>query len=402
MLTTCWRFSYSGLAFHSISRSSLCCRLSASARSSGLAHMLVPASDGSKSAASSRTTVRRAFCAWNPSSLSRCCSAAIASATLGSSAPAPASHAPLPPLLPPPTPPPRRRCASRSAAIRSRPRSARSSLIMSRTSPALSSGRPQNVHGPGPSLTHTTLPQLRQLGAASSSGCRVATQLHRRAATPAAVLDSCVGFVVISSDRIAWSRSASTVDDPCIGTPPVMDTFAAPPWLRDGAPGVDADFDLPFDLGSPSSDTSVPAEADDGGGFGCCAACAGALPRLLLPLDDADAPGFPDMYSSSCWSLLLYTVPGASANDATGRGGGVWMAVLFFFLWSLFRGRCFWTASISEPWAELAAGGGGGDGDGAGSARRALKVDMNSTTWGESPSRFVKCSAASALESVDA
>jgi hypothetical protein len=36
-----------------------------------------------------------------------------------------------------------------------------------------------------------------------------------------------------------------------------------------------------------------------------------------------------------------------------------------------------------------------------GSARRALNEEMNSMTCGESPSRFVKCSAASFLERVE-
>lgn len=60
----------------------------------------------------------------------------------------------------------------------------------------------------------------------------------------------------------------------------------------------------------------------------------------------------------------------------------------------------------AEFCAELGADGVRAAGDGAGgafgSARRALKVEMKSITAGESPSRFVKWSIASVLESVEA
>lgn len=75
-----------------------------------------------------------------------------------------------------------------------------------------------------PSLTQIILPQFIQFGAASSSGCRVAMQLHFRLAlsTPA----ERVGLVWISSARIADSRSFSAVDAPCMGVPPATLTFA--------------------------------------------------------------------------------------------------------------------------------------------------------------------------------
>lgn len=43
-----------------------------------------------------------------------------------------------------------------------------------------------------------------------------------------------------------------------------------------------------------------------------------------------------------------------------------------------------------------------GGGGAFGSLRRALNVEMNSMTWGESPSMLEKCSAASCLERVAA
>lgn len=45
---------------------------------------------------------------------------------------------------------------------------------------ALKSAELQKVHGPMPSFTQMILPQLRQFGAASRSGCLVAMQLHFR------------------------------------------------------------------------------------------------------------------------------------------------------------------------------------------------------------------------------
>lgn len=99
---------------------------------------------------------------------------------------------------------------------------------------------PQNVHGPKPSFMQMTLPQARQFGAAPCRGCRVATQLHFRL-----FLSSNVGFVVISSARIADSRSANAVDCPAIGVPPDMETLVDVPAgfgveLRDT--GVDLDL----------------------------------------------------------------------------------------------------------------------------------------------------------------
>jgi hypothetical protein len=91
------------------------------------------------------------------------------------------------------------------------------------TSAGVNNGVPQKVQGPNPSLTQITLPHCRQFGAAASKGCRVATQLQRRAA--ALLLAASEGLVLISSARIAWSRSASAVEEPCIGVPPVMDTL---------------------------------------------------------------------------------------------------------------------------------------------------------------------------------
>ncbi len=68
--------------------------------------------------------------------------------------------------------------------------------------------------------------------------------------------------------------------------------------------------------------------------------------------------------------------------------------------------------SPAELWALPGAGDGAladdvaaagfGCGLALGSARRELKVEMNSMTWGESPSMLLKCSAASSLDSVAA
>jgi hypothetical protein len=79
----------------------------------------------------------------------------------------------------------------------------------------------------------------------------------------------------------------------------------------------------------------------------------------------------------------------------------------FFFFWP----RCgLGTPSISLPCGVLELAEAypdpvpcaGADAFALGSARRELKDEMNSMTCGESPSRLVKCSAASFLESVDA
>lgn len=51
-------------------------------------------------------------------------------------------------------------------------------------------GWPQNVHGPKPSFTHMTFPQLRQFGAAARRACLVAMQLQAREALEAADVDA--------------------------------------------------------------------------------------------------------------------------------------------------------------------------------------------------------------------
>jgi hypothetical protein len=193
-----------------------------------------------------------------------------------------------------------------------------------------------------------------------------------------------------------------------------MDTLVVAVVLlrEEDGPGVEVretevDFGLVF--GRPRSDTRVPI-AEGGGLEGCGAGVADlagdGFPRLPLPLlfEGVDVPDLPDMYSS-CWSFLLYSVPGASSKDATCRGGGAWRGAFFF----LGPWRAFGTESASEFWPELVAVAVAAAlavfdvADlGVGSARRALNVEMNSTTCGESPSMFVKCSAASALESVAA
>src|SRR5699024_4858507 len=82
---------------------------------------------------------------------------------------------------------------------------------------------PQNVHGPSPSLTQITLPHDWQFGAADCKGCRVATQLHRRAAgSPVAR-----GLVESSRVRMAESRSVRAVEAPFMGVPPAMEIFVA-------------------------------------------------------------------------------------------------------------------------------------------------------------------------------
>ncbi|KUI60727.1 hypothetical protein VP1G_11228 [Cytospora mali] len=222
ILTTCCLFSYSGRAFHSISLSSFCCLLSSRALSSGDAHRFPPnpaiAPDTSKSAASSLTVVRRAFCAWKPSSLSLC-SLARASASLSPSLP-----------------------------VRG------------------------FVNGRGAAATQMTLPQLRQFGAAFCKGCLVATQLQRRAATSSGPEEDRDGFVVISRERMAASRSATAVEAPCMGVPPVMEILVVWPVPLDDGPGVElreVGFDLGFCFGARRSETSEPA-ADGGALFDFC------------------------------------------------------------------------------------------------------------------------------------
>jgi hypothetical protein len=67
------------------------------------------------------------------------------------------------------------------------------------------------------------LPHFKQLGALVSSGCRAPIHEQRRASAEGGEI---VGFVVTSKARIAESRSASVEEAPCIGVPPVMETFA--------------------------------------------------------------------------------------------------------------------------------------------------------------------------------
>lgn len=84
----------------------------------------------------------------------------------------------------------------------------------------LRSGWLQKVQGPMPSFTQMILPQERQLGAASSRGCRVAMQLQRR--FEMSWLEDRVGFVCISRARMADSRSLMAEEAPCMGVPPGM------------------------------------------------------------------------------------------------------------------------------------------------------------------------------------
>lgn len=72
------------------------------------------------------------------------------------------------------------------------------------------------------------------------------------------------------------------------------------------------------------------------------------------------------------------------------------MAAFFFFGLAGRLGTPSTSDAGCETGCELVAGAGAG----LGSWRRELKVDMNSMACGESPRRFLKWSAASALESV--
>lgn len=98
-------------------------------------------------------------------------------------------------------------------------------------------------------------------------------------------------------------------------------------------------------------------------------------------------------------------------RGATGRGAGVCSRAAFFFWWP----RCGLGAlSTSLPCGVLelaeaypgpdpcAVADAGTTTGALGSALLELKDEINSMTWGESPSKLVKCSAASFLESVDA
>jgi hypothetical protein len=82
-------------------------------------------------------------------------------------------------------------------------------------------------------------------------GCLVATQLH--------LLDfvsfSSVGFVVISNDLIAASKSANAVDWPAIGTPPDIETFVTFPLFAGfGVDVRDTGVDFGFDFFDRPSD----------------------------------------------------------------------------------------------------------------------------------------------------
>lgn len=110
-----------------------------------------------------------------------------------------------------------------------------------------------------PSLTQMILPQFKQFGAASRSGCRVAMQLHFRLLLS---VDAKLGFVWISSALIADSRSFRAVEAPCIGVPPATLTLAL--GFRD-------------DVLVLVSEISCPAA--EGGSFDCDG--AGEVPREL-------------------------------------------------------------------------------------------------------------------------
>lgn len=68
---------------------------------------------------------------------------------------------------------------------------------------------------------------------------------------------------------MAASRSATAPEAPCIGVPPVMDTFVLGALLLDEAgPGVElreVGFEVDFCLGASRSETREPAA--DGGGL---------------------------------------------------------------------------------------------------------------------------------------
>jgi hypothetical protein len=147
------------------------------------------------------------------------------------------------------------------------------------TSIALSNGDPQNVHGPNPSLTHITFPQLKQFGAAASKGWRAPIQLHFRFS-----LSICKElFVEISRLRIAASSSLITEEAPCMDVPPVILTF-----VLDGA-GEEVreaflEEELLLDLKS-----EIRAPAAEGGGLGIGAWMASGLGlrvKALLAVDD--------------------------------------------------------------------------------------------------------------------
>lgn len=101
---------------------------------------------------------------------------------------------------------------------------------------------------------------------------------------------------------MAASRSATAPEAPCIGVPPVMDTFVlAALFLDEAGPGVelrDVGFDEFFCLGARRSETREPA-ADGGGllafwGGGVDVLGVAALEGALL-LEAVDAPPRPMM-----------------------------------------------------------------------------------------------------------
>lgn len=125
------------------------------------------------------------------------------------------------------------------------------------------------------------LPQFIQLGAASRSGWRVAIQLHFRLLLSCP--DDSVGFVWISSARIADSRSVRAVDAPCIGVPPGTLTLAL---------GFGDEFREGFsEMRCPAADGGSLGAAWVGGGVEAVAAGgAGEIPRDL-GVEDPDVRG---------------------------------------------------------------------------------------------------------------
>lgn len=80
-------------------------------------------------------------------------------------------------------------------------------------------------------------------------------------------LEVCVGLVVISSWRMASSRSERAVEAPCMGVPPAMEILVAlflPLLLGPGVEVRETGFD--FGFGLPRSEINVPWA--DGGSFG--------------------------------------------------------------------------------------------------------------------------------------
>ena len=179
----------------------------------------------------------------------------------------------------------------------------RSSLSTRRTlctSSWLSKGDLQNVQGPSPSFTHMTLPQFKQLGAMSSSGCRVAIQLHFRRRSSSA-LEAKEGLVCTSRLRMAESRSDNAVEAPCMAVPPDMliFVFGAGEEFRE-------DCEVPFEacfLGESESDTRGP-EADGG-----CFAVIGRLESFALSVINgiwvASGRSCRRAKLSATWSLCL-------------------------------------------------------------------------------------------------